>query len=354
MQGFNMGRYVPPDEEGVRSGNQIHRKRGPGSTAGGSQMVRFEMPFAVWCSTCTKPTVIGQGVRFNAVKTRAGSYYSTPIFSFRMRHTVCGGEIEIRTDPKNTTYVVVSGGKRRDDGGSKDDSLVGDGPILTDQERNDRRELAFSKLEKTIADREQLAAAKERIGELQDAAERDWDDPYEKNQRLRRAFRVGRKEREEEGRMTENLKDRMSLAIDLVPATQEDTLRAKLIDYGAVGDGPESKVDRALARPLFDASKARELTGGKTSGSPSDKAKPTTKSALAASRTRQNLVSEIVGNTRVTQDPFLGFGEPSKTPVARLPGIKRKRPAEQESCPPDEEIQSKPVAVTGLVSYDSD
>ncbi|POR38629.1 Protein saf4, partial [Tolypocladium paradoxum] len=101
MQGFNMGRYVPPDLEGTTTGNKLHNKR-PASTP----TVRFEMPFAVWCASCPKPTLIGQGVRFNAEKRRAGAYHTTPIWSFRMRHADCGGALEIRTDPRNTAYVV--------------------------------------------------------------------------------------------------------------------------------------------------------------------------------------------------------------------------------------------------------
>ncbi|CRK48657.1 hypothetical protein BN1723_020625, partial [Verticillium longisporum] len=96
MQGFNMGRYVPPDLEGTVSGNALHAKLPPGRSAAkpGVQTVRFEMPFAIWCSTCPKPTIIGQGVRFNAEKRRTGAYHSTPIWTFRMRHAACGGTIE--------------------------------------------------------------------------------------------------------------------------------------------------------------------------------------------------------------------------------------------------------------------
>ena len=40
------------------------------------------------------------GVRYNAEKTRAGSYYSTPIFKFRMKCHLCDNHFEIQTDPK--------------------------------------------------------------------------------------------------------------------------------------------------------------------------------------------------------------------------------------------------------------
>ncbi|KAF3347361.1 hypothetical protein VdG2_04451 [Verticillium dahliae VDG2] len=125
MQGFNMGRYVPPDLEGTVSGNALHAKLPPGRSAAkpGVQTVRFEMPFAIWCSTCPKPTIIGQGVRFNAEKRRTGAYHSTPIWTFRMRHAACGGTIEVATDPQNTAYAdatraaLVEFGDHDDDDG---------------------------------------------------------------------------------------------------------------------------------------------------------------------------------------------------------------------------------------------
>ena len=130
MQGFNMGSYVPPDKEGLTTGNALHRKRTTPAT------VRFEMPFAVWCMNCPKPTIIGQGVRFNATKTRVGAYHSTPIWAFRFKHNICGGELEVRTDPKNTAYVVTEGGRKRDTGEGKDEEegLEGGRKILTDGE----------------------------------------------------------------------------------------------------------------------------------------------------------------------------------------------------------------------------
>jgi coiled-coil domain-containing protein 130 len=162
MQGFNMGRYVPPDLEGTTSGNKLNKKHPLGNRASklashGILTVRFEMPFPIWCAHCPKPTIISQGVRFNAEKKRVGNYFSTPVWSFRFRHVECGGWIEMRTDPKNTAYVVVEGATKRDTGDAGD---VGEGvAILTDREREELRKNAFASLEKTIADRKQLEMA---------------------------------------------------------------------------------------------------------------------------------------------------------------------------------------------------
>jgi coiled-coil domain-containing protein 130 len=339
MQGFNMGRYVPPELEGTVSGNALHRKHPLGARASkpGALTVRFEMPFAVWCGTCPQPTLIGQGVRFNAEKRRVGAYHSTPVLAFRLRHAACGGALEIRTDPANTTYVVTEGGRRRAEAKDQDGETGGSSSseILTDAQREMLRSSAFAKLERTIEDRERLVAASARIDSLRDANDATWEDPYLLNRRLRREFRVGRYRREEEARDTEDLRDRMSLGIDLVPASEEDARRAALVDFGpaAAEEGREEGAERAaMARPLFQREKVPETP--KVEGKP----KKRLRSETVASQRRENLVSEIVGNTRATQDPFLVHDKTSatiKTPV-RMPGLKRKRVDKDKSEEPEE------------------
>lgn len=349
MQGFNMGRYVPPDLEGLTSGNALHQKHPLGARANkiaqGVLTVRFEMPFPVWCLTCPKPTIIGQGVRFNAEKKKTGSYYTTPIWTFRMKHAACGGAIEIRTDPKNTAYVVVSGARRRDTG--EDEVREGEFRIVTEQEREALRRSAFASLEKTIEDRAQLAQAKERLDDLAAESARHWDDPYARNQSLRRAFRIGRKEREREAAATEGLRDRMSLGIELLPGTEVDAKRAALVEFGSSTEADGAH--RALAKPLFAAKE------GRATRSACGKPRPGAEDA----RRKGTIVSEILGNTRVAQDPFLSAHRGPDVPKTqtKLAGIKRKRTTEEERD--EEQLRERPgeadlPAATGLVEYDSD
>ncbi|KAI1292460.1 CWC16 protein [Xylaria venustula] len=387
MQGFNMGRYVPPDVEGTISGNALNKKHALGSRASklrteGILTVRFEMPFGVWCATCAKPTLIGQGVRFNAEKKKVGAYHSTPIWSFRMRHVDCGGQIEIRTDPANAEYVVTEGGTRRDTGDDKDDSLVsssalvgGLGEILMGKEKDALRSDAFARLEKTIEDRGVLIERSHRIAELEDASHRAWDDPYAQNRRLRAAFRAGRKTREKEAASTEELQNRMSLGIDLLPATEEDAKRAALVDFGIGALAGHAEIEEggndndgiarsrtkhtALTAPLFAAaipsfpngtkpSFTASKTNDDTQPHPKPEGKKLLKSEIKASHTRDSLASEITRNTRASHDPFLlpspvsesssrnriEGGVSSKPTTSRiLQGIKRKRVADTPSCP---------------------
>lgn len=276
MQGFNMGRAPNFD-------NSLHKGRRAGSIRkDGAQTVRFEMPFAVWCHSCKPHAIIGQGVRFNAEKKKVGYYHSTPIWCFRMKHTACGAFLEIRTDPKNTAYVVTEGGKARDYGDAKDEVREGEGgvPILTPEERERRRDDAFARLEGKVEEKAQIKDNAQRLRELHNARERDWGDTWSANKKLRDTFRRERKLRKREEEATAALKARLGTDMDLLPETEEDMRRAKLVSYGA----PELETNGADRKALF----APKATFSKSS-------KESAKDALRR---------QLIGNTRAAASPF--------------------------------------------------
>ncbi|KAG7007590.1 hypothetical protein G7Y79_00009g026990 [Physcia stellaris] len=307
-----MGRYVPPEHEGLLSANQVSKKHALGSrarkSAQGILTVRFEMPFAIWCTTCPKPTIIGQGVRFNAEKKKVGNYHSTPVFSFRMKHNVCGGGIEIRTDPKNTAYVVTEGAKKRDTGDDKE--VEGAIEIRTEEERERLRSDAFAALEVKVEDRRQQTTDKSRIEELYGAKDKDWEDPYAASKKLRRAFRADRKARQGREKITEALRERMGLGIELLEETEEDRRRAGFVEFGA--------------------QKAEELR------------------------------KELGNNTRAVIDPFLSNSK-SAILSTRPPIVLRKRDAKPAAVHSAENTTKDDITTNetkqppfGLVEYDSD
>ncbi|KAF2091710.1 hypothetical protein K490DRAFT_16230, partial [Saccharata proteae CBS 121410] len=175
MQGFNMGRYYAPSATDAPTFNKTH-PLGSRAKPGGGLVVRFEMPSPVWCTSC-KPgeVLIGQGVRFNAEKRKVGMYYSTPVWEFGMKHSVCGGRLVVRTEPGRGEYVVVEGGRRRDYG-TKGEGGVGEaeGEIVTPEERERRRLDAFAAFEGKVGEKEQLARDRSRIEELKDKQDRSW------------------------------------------------------------------------------------------------------------------------------------------------------------------------------------
>lgn len=356
MQGFNMGRYVPPDQEGRVSGNQLLGVRANKATAAGVPVVRFEMPFAVWCDGCAArtaahhPVLVPQGVRFNAEKHRAGAYYSTPIWLFRMRHPPCGTWLEIRTDPKTTSYVVAAGGRKRreydDDDDTENDSpdaraaasaAALTGLAVADVPSDAARASAFDRLERTIAHREADAAASDaasvaarRLHALSSDSARHWEDPYARNRALRAHFRAGRHAREQAAAADDELRTRLggldAEALPLLPATEEDARRAALVDFGGPGRGGLGSAtvgtDGALAKPLFGQRERK--TSSKT-----------------AHAVRDHLAATVAANTRLATDPFLKHSWDGKTAAApstpRLAGVKRKRAPEDSPGPPTPE-----------------
>lgn len=286
-----MGRYVPPELEGTASGNKLNKKRAPGTLRkDGTQTVRFEMPFAVWCHTCSPHAIIGQGVRFNAEKKKIGNYYSTPIWQFRIKHNACGGNLEIKTDPKETRYVVVSGGKARDYGDDTDAVREGeDGrPILTEKEREARREDAFAALEGKVEDKDATKETGKRIRELYTDRDRDWDDPWSANKRMRATFRHERKIRKREEDATNALKERLGTDMELLPESAEDSQRAKLVSFGTAG------VDDFKA-----ASRSSSFMRTPTASKPRSKA-----SSKSSESKKDALRRQLVGNTRASLNPF--------------------------------------------------
>ena len=112
-------KYYPPDFDPAkhRSLDEYHgshplRERAKRLKSEGILIIRFEMPYNIWCDGCHKP--IGMGVRYNAEKTKTGYYYTTPIYKFRMKCAMCDQHFEIQTDPKNQDYVILSGARRKE------------------------------------------------------------------------------------------------------------------------------------------------------------------------------------------------------------------------------------------------
>lgn len=322
-----ISRYVPPDQEGLTSANKLAGKHPLGARARhlhttGALIVRFEMPFAIWCTTC-KPneTIIGQGVRFNAEKKKIGNYYSTPIYSFRMKHTACGGWIEIHTDPKNTAYVVIEGARKRDTG---EDKELQPGEILIRGHTQDPAEKdPFAKLEGKIEDKQRAQTESTRILELQKRQDRDWEDPYEKSKRLRRTFRGERKGLEKLEANREALQEKMSLGIDLVDETDEDRQRAGMVDFGDDQSTAAKEASRATrVRPMFETVNPKRSRGSENRGKERTMSRRAREAELLEQR-KANFRNELRQNTRAAMDPFLkdlGGG-----PDVWKPAVKRKK-----------------------------
>ncbi|KAK6512244.1 hypothetical protein TWF481_001134 [Arthrobotrys musiformis] len=366
MQGFNMGRYIPPDWDPSKTSwnknaNKPHAlgSRASKLSSSGSLTVRFETPFNIWCTHCNNH--IAQGVRFNAEKKKIGNYYSTPIFSFRVKHSVCNGWIEIHTDPKNTTYQVVEGGKRQSEPDPNREGVV----KIKDADEIERLENPFARVEQSATEKAEKSQHAKRLDELSRLSDRMWEDPYTHSQKVRRIFREEKKARKEVEKETEGIRDKHSLSITLLPETTEDIRLAKLVDFS---DGQyEKAVDEAHSRPLFAEAEKAEKKAVRRDG------KPMLKKDIAMKQSKDRLQRDLRRSTRQKMDPFLQdtFDGSSLKGEGADVGIwlkrKRSRPqvadqdvvtsGNEDSQDPDSGAQDDPKGSgpgLGLVGYDSD
>lgn len=149
-------------------------------------IIRFEMPYNIWCDGCKNH--IGMGVRYNAEKTKVGMYYSTAVYQFRMKCHLCDNYIEIKTDPGNLDYEIVSGARRQENRWDPTEN----GQIVADTKEVQRKlfDDPMFKLEHVAGDAKKSDDAKPIIGSLYKRNDDVWRDNYEANCKLRSTFRV--------------------------------------------------------------------------------------------------------------------------------------------------------------------
>ena len=127
------------------------------------------------------------GVRYNAEKKKVGAYLSTPIHEFRMKCHLCDQYFEIRTDPKNMDYVIMSGARRKEQRWSAEENEQ----IVCDEKEMVKRMAvdAMFAAEHEKTDKDKAVKLMPTLGELEDLKS-DWKDDYRLNSMMRNVLRV--------------------------------------------------------------------------------------------------------------------------------------------------------------------
>ncbi|KAG0043381.1 hypothetical protein BGZ83_011467 [Gryganskiella cystojenkinii] len=315
-------KYYPPDWDPSKGSINTYHGQHPLRDRArkldqGILIVRFELPYNIWCNGCNHP--IGMGVRYNAEKKKVGNYYSTAILSFRMKCHLCDNWFEIRTDPKNSAYVVTAGARKKiEDFDPQDNETI---ELDTPDERERRANDKFAKLEHA-----QLDANKARVGatvltRLQNLNDRQWSDPYALSQRLRKKFREEKKAQVALAAECRSVADRVGFAFEILPESEQDRERSKMIRFDAVVKAKmELRLRQVKTADLF-APKA--FSGADAFGQPLTRAgskrtepRTTTRSkskhlGLATLINNNNdevvktLATAVNVNARLLTDPFL-------------------------------------------------
>lgn len=187
----------------------------------GILIIRFEMPFDVWCNKCGE--LIPHGRRFNAEKKQVEKYLNIPIYSFRFKCNACDNHLDIHTDPKNSDFIVASGGKKKV---QESQDIAEDAGLPRILSKSDREQAAdpFSQLEHAFDDKEKGKAQLPVLHDILEVAERRYGDSVANNRLARSLHRVERKKAE----ALENEAKSRGLGMKLLPTTSEDELEAQV------------------------------------------------------------------------------------------------------------------------------
>ncbi|NXB04731.1 CC130 protein, partial [Cnemophilus loriae] len=228
-------KYYPPDFDPAKHGslNKYHHShplrerarklsqgilviRGVGGAGGGPKSTGGWFP----------PPLLPTGVRYNAEKKKVGTYYTTPVYRFRMKCHLCVNYIELQTDPGNCDYVIVSGARRKEERWDPGDSAQ---VLPTTPEQRERLAVdPMFRLEHGVTDRGVLERATPTLTRLQEAQDA-WKDDFGLNSRLRRRFREEKKTLREEEEEAAALQARAGLSIPLLREEEEDRRLAALL-----------------------------------------------------------------------------------------------------------------------------
>ncbi|KAH0878538.1 LOW QUALITY PROTEIN: hypothetical protein HID58_065932, partial [Brassica napus] len=188
----------------------------------GILIIRFEMPYNIWCGGCN--SMIAKGVRFNAEKKQVGNYYSTKIWSFAMKAPCCKQEIVIQTDPQNCEYVITSGAQKKVEEYDVEDAETME---LTAEEEKGKLADPFYRLEHQEVDLQKKKAAEPLLVRLQRVSDARHADDYSLNKALRAQIRGHRKRVGEE----EAASRKLGLGIRLLPKSEEDIAAASKVKF---------------------------------------------------------------------------------------------------------------------------
>ncbi|CAI9276111.1 unnamed protein product [Lactuca saligna] len=221
--------YYPPEWEPKKGGlnkfNGQHALRERARKLDqGILIIRFEMPYHIWCGGCN--SMIAKGVRFNAEKKQVGNYYSTKIWSFTMKAPCCKHVIVIQTDPKNCEYLVISGAQKKVEEFEPEDAET---MVLQVEEEKNKLVDPFYRLEHQEEDLKKKKEAEPLLVRLQKVSDSRHLDDYSLNKSLRAKLRSQKKRVAEE----ETSARKMGLGIRLLPPSEQDIAAAKRVKFSS-------------------------------------------------------------------------------------------------------------------------
>lgn len=258
----SVNKYYPPDWDPSKGsvnnyvGQHPLRDRAK-KLSQGILVIRFEMPYNIWCGGCNSH--IGMGVRYNAEKSKTGMYYTTPIYKFRMKCHLCPNYFEIQTDPKNHDYVILEGARRKEQRWDPKENEQ-----IVPEDRATHKKMATDamfKLEHGSDDHKKGRAVVMNLSNLEGRRD-EWKDDYVLNKIARQKFREEKTTIKSSQESDAALLTKSSLEIPLVQEVDEDKRLAQLMKYRTVESYDEKQAQKRKeieSRPIFQSNKAQKL-----------------------------------------------------------------------------------------------
>ncbi|XP_060072311.1 coiled-coil domain-containing protein 130 homolog [Ylistrum balloti] len=250
----SVNKYYPPDWDPSKGSVNKHFGQHPlrdraRKLKQGILVIRFELPYNIWCGGCNKP--VAMGVRYNAEKSKVGNYYTTPIYKFRMKCHLCDNHFEIQTDPKNHDYVILNGARRKEQRWDPKDNEQ-----IVPEDKATQKKLATDAMYKLEHGSDDKDAGKSRVMNLgQIEGQRgQWKDDYMINKLAREKFRMEKKHIKEAQALDDKLLEKSSLDIQLVEEDEADVRLAGLLKYTATESFDEKQQQKRKEieqKPIF-------------------------------------------------------------------------------------------------------
>ncbi|XP_063431017.1 probable splicing factor YJU2B [Mytilus trossulus] len=258
----SVNKYYPPDWDPSKGSVNKHFGQHPlrdraKKLGQGILVIRFELPYNIWCGGCNSP--VGMGVRYNAEKSKVGNYYTTPIYKFRMKCHLCDNYFEIQTDPKNHDYVILCGARRKEQRWDPKDNEQ-----IVPEDKATQKKLATDsmyKLEHGSDDKQRGKSVIKTIGQIADERNQYKDD-YIINKIAREKFRNEKKAIKVTEEVDKELLLKSSLDISLVKETDEDKKLAGLLRLRPTETYDEKQIQKRKeieSRPIFETNKTEDL-----------------------------------------------------------------------------------------------
>jgi hypothetical protein len=261
------GYYLPPEyfESGAyrrqsknqfaaRQECQLSSSRGSKRQRGHNQwlqdgVVRFELPYKGICGGCGQS--IGRGTRFNAHKTVAGNYHTTPIYQFEMQ-CHCSQKWIIQTHPQQRGFDYVGGIKLQAGQETNlalehhqypvDGNAVGGG---------DGGDDALVRLEATAQGKQRALTEIEELQRLQKLNRASTLNDADNNALIRQSFRHDRKEQRK--RLQEGVQKGWRNGTEVLPLTVRDIISANDVVYGLPKDEERRRLSTVRKSSIFSS-----------------------------------------------------------------------------------------------------